>query len=186
MFFVLWGIVFVAGTWIIATYNSLTALRLRVHNAWHQINVQLKRRNDSIADLVKTLKGEINFEQDTLQSLIEARNTAMVVTGVKQAAEAQSRLGESLGQVLALIENQPDLKSNKEVLDFQDELSTRENHIAIARQYYNDLVAQYNTKQQAFPGNLISGFFKFQPSELFSTARFERTILPKANVSLPR
>ncbi len=74
MFFVLWGIVFVAGTWIIATYNSLTALRLRVQNAWHQINVQLKRRYDSIADLVKILKGEMNFEQDTLQKLIEARS----------------------------------------------------------------------------------------------------------------
>lgn len=185
MFFVLWGIFFVAGTWIIATYNSLTALRLRVHNAWHQINVQLKRRNDSIADLVKTLKGEINFEQDRLQSLIEARNTAMVATGVKQAAEAQSRLGESLGQVLALIENHPDLKSNKEVLDFQDELSTRENHIAIARQYYNDLVAQYNTKQQAFPGNLIAGLCKFQPSELFAAPEAEMA-LPKVSLSLPR
>ena len=186
MFFVLWGIVFVAGTWIIATYNTLTALRLRVQNAWHQINVQLKRRNDSIADLVETLKGEINFEQDTLQSLIEARSRAMVATGIEQTAEAQDRLSESLGQVFALMENDPDLKSNKEVIDFQEELSTRENHIAIARQYYNDLVKQYNTKQQVFPGNLIADFFKFQPSELFSTARVERAILPQAKLSLPR
>ena len=186
MLFVLWGIVFVAGTWIISTYNTLTALRLRVQNAWHQINVQLKRRYDSIADLVKTLKGDMNFEQDTLQRLIEARSRAMIATGAKQTAEAQGPLSESLGKVFVLMENYPDLKSNKNVLDFQEELSTTENHIAIARQYYNDLVTQYNAKQQAFPGNLIADFCKFQTSELFPAVRAETTTLPTANLSLPR
>ena len=186
MLFVLWGIVFVAGTWFISTYNTLTALRLRVQNAWHQINVQLKRRYDSIADIVETLKGYMNFEQGTLQMLIEARSRAMAATGAKQIAEAQRPLSESLGKVFALMENYPDLKSNKNVLEFQEELATTENHIAIARQYYNDLVTRYNAKQQAFPGNLIAGFCKFQPNELFSAARAEMTTLPTADLSLPR
>ena len=91
MIFVIWGIVFIAGIWIISTYNTLTALRLRVQNGWHQINVQLKRRYDLIPNLVETVKGYMQFEQDTLQKVIDARSKAMVSTGVKQTAEAKAR-----------------------------------------------------------------------------------------------
>ena len=185
MIFIIWGIVFVTGIWIISVYNNLTALRLRVQNAWHQINVQLKRRYDLIPNLVETVKGYMQFEQDTLQRVIDARGKAMGSRGVKQSAEAEGALNESLGKVFALMENYPDLKSNKNVLDLQEELATTENQIAFARQYYNDLVTQYNTKQQVFPGNLIASFFKFQPSEFFLVADAE-TALPKVNLSLPR
>jgi len=185
MIFIIWGIVFVTGIWIISVYNNLTALRLRVQNAWHQINVQLKRRYDLIPNLVETVKGYMQFEQDTLQRVIDARGKAMVSRGVKQSAEAEGALNESLGKVFALIESYPDLKSNKNVLDLQEELATSENQIAFARQYYNDLVTQYNTKQQVFPGNLIASFFKFQPSEFFLVADAD-TALPKVNLSLPR
>ena len=92
MIFVIWGIVFVGGIWIISTYNTLTALRLRVQNAWHQIDVQLKRRYDLIPNLIETVKGYMQFEQDTLQKVIDARSKAMGSTGVKEAAEAQSAL----------------------------------------------------------------------------------------------
>ena len=185
MIFIIWGIVFVTGIWIISVYNNLTALRLRVQNAWHQINVQLKRRYDLIPNLVETVKGYMQFEQDTLQRVIDARGKAMVSRGVKQSAEAEGALNESLGKVFALMESYPDLKSNKNVLDLQEELATSENQIAFARQYYNDLVTQYNTKQQVFPGNLIASFFKFQPSEFFLVADAD-TALPKVNLSLPR
>jgi LemA protein len=185
MIFIIWGIVFVTGIWIISVYNNLTALRLRVQNAWHQINVQLKRRYDLIPNLVETVKGYLQFEQDTLQRVIDARGKAMVSRGVKQSAEAEGALNESLGKVFALMENYPDLKSNKNVLDLQEELATTENQIAFARQYYNDLVTQFNTKQQVFPGNLIASFFKFQPSEFFLVADAEAA-LPKVNLSLPR
>jgi len=185
MIFIIWGIVFVTGIWIISVYNNLTALRLRVQNAWHQINVQLKRRYDFIPNLVETVKGYMQFEQDTLQRVIDARGKAMVSRGVKQSAEAEGALNESLGRVFALMESYPELKSNKNVLDLQEELATSENQIAFARQYYNDLVTQYNTKQQVFPGNLIASFFKFQPSEFFLVADAE-TALPKVNLSLPR
>jgi LemA protein len=185
MLFVIWGIVFIGGIWVISTYNTLTALRLRVQNGWHQINVQLKRRYDLIPNLVETVKGYMQFEQDTLQKVIDARSKAMTSSGVKQSAEAQAALTDSLGKVFALMENYPDLKSNKNVLDLQEELSTTENQIAFARQYYNDLVTQFNTKQQVFPGNLIAGFFKFQPSELFPIPEAE-TAVPKVSLSLSR
>lgn len=183
--FVVWAIVFAGGIWIISAYNSLTALRLRVQNAWQQINVQLKRRYDLIPNLVETVKGYMQYEQDTLQKVIDARSKAMASTGVKESAEAQAALTQSLGKVFALMENYPELKASKNVLDLQEELTTTENQIAFARQYYNDLVTQYNTKQQVFPSNMLAGFFKFQPSEFFSVPEAE-TAAPKVNLTLTR
>jgi len=183
--FVIWAIVFVLGIWIISTYNTLTALRLRLQNAWRQIDVQLKRRYDLIPNVVETVKGYMQYEQDTLQKVIDARSKAMAATGVKESAEAQAALTQSLGKVFALMENYPELKASKNVLDLQEELTTTENQIAFARQYYNDLVTQYNTKQQVFPSNMLAGFFKFQPSEFFSVPEAETTV-PKVNLTLTR
>jgi LemA protein len=183
MIYVIWGIVFVIGIWLISTYNGLTALRLRVDNAWRQIDVQLKRRYDLIPNLIETVKGYMQFEQDTLQKVIDARSRAMGSKGVKESADAQSALTQSLGQVFALMENYPDLKSNQNVLNLQEELTGTESRIAFARQYYNDLVTQYNTKQQVFPSNLIAGFFRFQMSELFTAPETEKA-LPKVDLSL--
>jgi LemA protein len=185
MIYVIWAIIFVLGIWIISTYNGLTALRLRVQNAWRQIDVQLKRRYDLIPNLVETVKGYMQHEQDTLQKVIEARNKAMASTGVKESAEAQTALTQSLGKMFALMENYPELKASKNVLELQEELTTTENQIAFARQYYNDLVTQYNTKQQVFPSNMLAGFFKFQPSEFFSVPEAE-TAVPKVNLTLTR
>ena len=185
MMFVIWAIVFVLGIWIISTYNTLTALRLRLQNAWRQIDVQLKRRYDLIPNLVETVKGYMQYEQDTLQKVIDARSKAMAATGVKESAEAQAALTQSLGKVFALMENYPELKASKNVLDLQEELTTTENQIAFARQYYNDLVTQYNTKQQVFPSNMLAGFFKFHPSEFFSVPEAE-TAVPKVNLTLTR
>ncbi|HYA27513.1 MAG TPA: LemA family protein [Acidobacteriota bacterium] len=183
MIYVIWGIVFVAGIWLISTYNTLTALRLRIDNAWRQIDVQLKRRYDLIPNLIESVKGYMQFEQDTLQKVIDARSQAMVSKGIKEAASAQTALTQSLGQVFALMENYPDLKSNQNVLNLQEELTGTESRIAFARQYYNDLVTQYNTKQQVFPSNMIAGFFRFQPSELFSVPEAEKA-LPKVDLRL--
>jgi LemA protein len=182
MIFVIWAIVFVLGIWLISTYNGLAALRLRLQNAWRQIDVQLKRRYDLIPSLVETIKGYMQYEQDTLQKVIDARSQAMASKGVKQAAEA---LSQSLNKVLALMENYPDLKASKNFLDLQEELTTTENQIAFARQYYNDLVTQYNTKQQVFPSNMLAGLFGFKPSEFFEVAESEKA-LPRVNLSLSR
>jgi LemA protein len=185
MIFVVWAIVFVLGIWLISTYNGLTALRLRQQNAWRQIDVQLRRRYDLIPNLVDTLKGDMQYEQDTLQKVIEARSQAMAAKGVKEAAAAQTALTQSLGQVFALMENYPDLKVSKNVLELQEELTTTENQIGFARQYYNDLVTQYNTKQQVFPSNMLAGLFGFKPSEFFEAVESEK-VLPRVNLSLSR
>src|SRR6185503_18621339 len=116
MIFVIWGVIFVLGIWIISTYNALTALRLRIQNAWRQTDVQLKRRYDLIPNLVETVKGYMQYEQDTLQKVIEARSRAMGSKNVKEAAEAENVLNQSLGKILALMKNYPDLKANKNVL----------------------------------------------------------------------
>src|SRR5689334_12931735 len=109
MIFVIWAIVFILGIWIISTYNGLTALRLRLQNAWRQIDVQLKRRYDLIPNLVEAVKGYMQYEQDTLQKVIEARSQAMASKSVKETAEAQTALNQSLNKVFALMENYPDL-----------------------------------------------------------------------------
>src|SRR6187551_3306410 len=123
MIFVIWAIVFILGIWLISTYNGLTALRLRLQNAWRQVDVQLKRRYDLIPNLIETVKGYMQFEQDTLQKVIDARSQAMGSKGVKDSANAQAALTQSLGQVFALMENYPDLKSNQNVLSLQEELT---------------------------------------------------------------
>jgi LemA protein len=185
MIFLIWAIIFVLGIWVMFTYNMLTALRLRIQNAWHQIDVQLKRRYDLIPNLVETVKGYMQYEQDTLQKVIEARSQAMSSKGAKESAEAENALTQSLGRVFALMENYPELKANKNVLDLQEELTTTENQLAFSRQYYNDLVTQYNTKQQVFPSNLLAGVFGFRPSEFFDVPAAEKA-MPRVNLSLTR
>ncbi len=183
MIYLIWAIIFIGGIWIISTYNGMTALRLRLDNAWHQIDVQLKRRYDLIPNLIETVKGYMQFEQDTLQKVIDARSSAMASKTVKASADAQAALSDSLGKVFALMENYPDLKSNQNVLNLQEELTGTESRIAFARQYYNDLVTQFNTKQRVFPANLIAGFFHFQPRDLFNVPESDKE-LPKVDLKL--
>jgi LemA protein len=179
-----WGILFICAAWIIWTYNGLVALSHQLQNAWKQIDVQLKRRYDLVPNLVETVKGYMKHEQDTLQKVIDARSKAMASTGVKESAEAESALSQSLGKIFLLMENYPDLKANQNVLQLQEELTTTENQIAFSRQYYNDLVMRFNMKQEVFPSSLVASFFRFQPSEFFNIAEAEK-ITPRVNLTLP-
>src|SRR5918996_1197172 len=181
MQWIIWIVLLLIMAWLIWTYNGLVALRHQIQNAWKQIDVQLKRRYDLIPNLVETVKGYMKYEQDTLQKVIDARSKAMAATGVKETAEAETALTQSLGKIFVLMENYPELKANGNVLNLQEELTTTENQIAFARQYYNDLVMRFNTKQQVFPSNMLAGFFKFQPSEFFSVPEAE-TAVPKVNL----
>jgi LemA protein len=183
MSWIVWGVLFAFAAWIIWTYNGLVALRHQLQNAWKQVDVQLKRRYDLIPNLVETVKGYMKHEQDTLQKVIEARSKAMASTGVKESAEAESALSQSLGKIFLLMENYPDLKANHNVLQLQEELTTTENQIAFSRQYYNDLVMRFNMKQEVFPSSLVASFFRFQPSEFFNIAETEK-IAPGVNLTL--
>jgi len=172
--------------WTIARYNKLITLKNQVQNGWKQIDVQLKRRHDLIPNLVNTVRGYMEFEQDTLEKVISARNAAVTATGVADAASKEGALSGALSKLFALSENYPTLKSNETVRQLQEELSSTENKIGFARQFYNDIAAQFNIAQQVFPANIIAGIFKFQPSELFEIKEAGEREVPAVNLSLKK
>ena len=170
--------------WVVAKYNSLITLRNQVTNGWKQIDVQLKRRHDLIPNLVNTVKGYMEFEQDTLQKVIEARNSALTARGVADAAVKEDQLSSALGKLFALVENYPTLKSNENVLQLQEELTTTENKISFARQFYNDIATKFNIAQQVFPANMIASIFNFTAAELFEIKVDAEREVPAVDLSL--
>jgi len=164
---ILLGIIVLCIIWVVAIYNGLVARRNDVQGSWKQIDVQLNRRHDLIPNLVSTVKGAMQFEQDTLDKVISARAKAVSATGPQSKAEAENMLTQALGRLFAVMENYPDLKSNQNVMQLQEELTSTENRIAFARQLYNDLVANYRTSLQVFPSNIVSSMFDFRPEEYF-------------------
>ncbi|MAW61860.1 MAG: hypothetical protein CMJ94_13665 [Planctomycetes bacterium] len=149
---------------LILVYNGLVRARNEVENSWSQIDVQLRRRHDLIPNLVATVEGARDFEQEVLREVTEARSRAMtqVSGGISQAAAvgmAESALSTALGGLFAVMENYPDLKSGQNFLALQEELASTENRIAFARQAFNDAVALYNTRRESFPGVLLAGGF---------------------------
>ncbi len=141
---------------VISTYNILVRVRNQVRNAWSQIDVQLKRRYDLIPNLVEMVKDYMEYEQETLQRVIEARNQAIDASGVKEQGAAENMLTGALRQLFALVENYPDLKANQNVLSLQEELTSTENKISFSRQHYNDTVQRHGHDLQhphrAVPG----------------------------------
>src|SRR4051795_4082455 len=170
--------------WVIGAYNHLIGLRNMVANAWKQIDVQLKRRHDLIPNLVNTVKGAMNFERTTLEAVIAARNKAVTATGVQQTAKAEGELTQALGRLFALTEAYPDLKATGNVAQLQEELTSTENRIGFARQHYNDIATQYNTRQMQFPTNLVAGLAKAAPAELWEIEDVGERALPVVDLSL--
>lgn len=151
----------------VVTFNSLVAMRQRVSNAWGQIDVQLKRRYDLIPNLVETVKGFMKHEQSTLEKVIAARNQAVGANTVHDKAVAEGQVSAALSGFFGLAEAYPELKSDQNMVQLQEELSATENKISFARQYYNDCVTAYNTKIEAFPSSIFASFGGFKPRELF-------------------
>jgi len=179
--------------WAIAIYNGLVTLRNRYKNAFAQIDVQLKRRYDLIPNLVETVKGYIKHERETLEAVIQARNTAV---GAAQAAsanpgnpaamqalgQAEGTLTGMLGRMFMLAEAYPDLKANQNIMQVQEELTSTENKIAFARQAYNDSVMEYNTKRESFPDTIFAGMFGFTAATLLeATENAEERKAPKVS-----
>ncbi|HEX5036032.1 MAG TPA: LemA family protein [bacterium] len=153
--------------WVIMAYNGLVGWRNQVKNAWSQIDVQLKRRYDLIPNLVETVKGYAKHEQGTLEKVIQARNMAMNAHTPQEVGQAENVLQGTLKSLFALSENYPDLKANQNFLGLQEELTSTENKISFARQFYNDTVNRFNTMIQTFPKNMLAGMFGFQAAQLF-------------------
>lgn len=161
--------------WIIIIFNRLVSLRNEVKNAWHQIDVQLKRRHDLIPNLVSVVRGYMQFERDVLERVTEARTRAISARRPSAKAVAEDMLSQAIGSLFAVIENYPVLKSNENVLSLQEELTTTENRIAFARQLYNDLVANYRTRLEVFPDLFIAKVFGFRPEDYFSASKADKT-----------
>lgn len=170
--------------WLIAAFNGLVSLKNQTLNGWKQIDVQLKRRHDLIPNLVETVKGVMKFEQTTLTQVIEARNKAISAQGIADKAAQENVLSGALRQLFALVENYPNLKSNENVSKLQEELSSTENRIGFARQFYNDIATKFNTAQQTFPTNIVAGMFGFKAAELFEITDVTEREVPKVDLNL--
>jgi|SRR6185436_415538 LemA protein len=175
--------VFVA-IWAIWRYNNLVSLKYQAGNAWKQIDVQLKRRHDLIPNLIAAVKGEMQFEQDTLEKVIAARNSAVAARGVAETAEKENALTQTLSRLFALAENYPTLKANESVRTLMEELTSTENKVGFARQYYNDVATRFNTAQNVFPDNFIAQAFKFQPVELYEISEPAEREVPKVDLNI--
>ena len=173
-------IVVLAVLFFIFAFNGAVRFRNRVDSAWSQISVQLLRRHDLIPNLIETVKGYAAHEKSTLEAVTAARTSAVQAqqAGPAQQAQAENVLTGALRQLFALSENYPDLKANQNFLNLQEELTSTEDRIAYARQFYNDSVQGYNTKIQTFPTVLIAGMFNFQKREFFE-AEQGSTEVPK-------
>ena len=152
---------------VIAAYNGLVRKRNQVENAWSQIDVQLKRRHDLIPNLVETAKGYMKHERETLEEITKARNLAMQANGVAENAKAEGQLNEALSRFFLVVENYPDLKANENFLSLQEELTSTENKVGFARQFYNDQVLNLNNAIEQFQSNIIAGMFNFSKAEYF-------------------
>jgi LemA protein len=152
---------------IIVLYNKLVRMRLQVKNAWAQIDVQLKRRYDLIPNLVETAKGYLKHERETLENVTKARQMAIDAKGVGEQAKAENFLTQTLRSLFAVVENYPNLKANENMLALHEELTSTENKISFARQFYNDLVMRYNTATQQVPTSFIATMFNFKGEEFF-------------------
>lgn len=158
----------------IVTYNGLVRRKNETEEAYRQIDVQLKRRYDLIPNLLEGVKKYFRQEQEVLNQVTQARSRAMQPQGVGEQAQSESRLSGAIGSLFAVAENYPELRSDRVLVDFQEELSSTENKISFARQHYNDSVGSYNTKIQSFPAVLFARAMGFTEKEYFEAQGPER------------
>lgn len=160
--------------YVVAVYNGLVKRRNDVEEAYRQIDVQLKRRYDLIPNLLEGVKKYLSHEREVLESVTRARSAAMQPHSPKEQATAEARLSGAIGNLFAVAENYPELRSEAVMRDFQEELASTENKISFSRQHYNDSVGSYNTKIQSFPAVLFSRAMGFTEREYFEAAGPER------------
>ena len=152
---------------IIGMYNSLVQSKIKVDNAWSQIDVQLQRRFDLIPNFVETVKGYMTHEKETFEKIAELRTSWANTQSVSEKANLDNQLSTALKTIMAVSESYPELKANQNFADLSEELRNTENKISFSRQFYNDTVTMYNTKLEVFPSNIIAGMFNFKARDLF-------------------
>lgn len=174
----------------VGAYNGLINLKNQTVNAFKQIDVQLKRRHDLIPNLVNAVKGAMDFERQTLEAVIQARNQAVAAGAnagpgaMNAVAAAENQLSAALSRFNVVVEQYPQLKATANVAQLQEELTSTENRIGFSRQAYNDTATQYNTKQQQFPTNLFAGLAKATPAQLWEITDEAERAVPQVDLSM--
>jgi LemA protein len=168
-YWIILAVILVIVLWLIAIYNGLIRSRIRVKEAWSDIDVQLKRRYDLVPNLIETVKGYARHEQETFDKVVKARSAAMNTSSddLQQKTEAENALSSTLKSIFALAENYPDLKANQNFLELQRELTDTEDKIMASRRFYNSNVRSFNTKIEVFPTNLLAKQLGFTKEEFF-------------------
>jgi LemA protein len=165
--FILPAILVLIAIWFILVYNGLITFRNRIEEAWSDMEVQLKRRYDLIPNLVETVKGYAKHEDSVFTKVTEARSAAMGAKTMKDHAQAENMLSETLKSLFAVAEAYPQLQSAGNFLDLQKNLTDAEDKIQASRRFYNGNVRDFNTKLQVFPTNLIAGMFGFTKKDFY-------------------
>ena len=171
---ILIAVVAIIVLFVINTYNTLVGLRNKVKDQWAQIDVQLKRRFDLIPNLVETVKGYAKHESSTLEAVVKARNTYLSASTPEAQMKADGELTKAITKLFALSEAYPELKANENFKQLQSELTSTEDKISYARQFYNDIVMKYNNKIEMFPSNIVASMFKFKAQAFFEVNEEER------------
>ncbi len=173
------AVVVIAVLWFVSTYNGLVQLRENVKNGWSQIDVQLKRRHDLIPNLVEVAKGYMSHEKDTLEKVIKARQIAVDASNVQDKLQAENMLTGTLRSLMAVAENYPNLKADQQMLRLQEELTSTENKIGFARQYYNDEVNRLNVAVQNFPDSIVASLGHFEKAVFFQLEDPQDRLVPQ-------
>ena len=176
------GILAVIAIWVLGIYNGLVGLRQRCKQAFADIDVQLKQRQDLVPNLVETVKGYAKHEKETLENVIKWRNAAQAATGPAAQAAAEGQLTQALSRLMVVAEAYPDLKANQNFQQLQAELGDLENKIAAARRFFNNSAAEYNATRESFPAMLFSTAMGFGPQDFFNLNEDER----KATANAPK
>ena len=182
MIWIIIAIIVVLVIFVIASYNGLVNSRMQTKEAWSQIDVQLKRRNDLLPNLIETVKGYAKYEGSTLEKVTELRNQVAAATSPAEAMRASDELTRQVSGIFAVAESYPDLKASANFSQLQEELTNTENKIAYSRQLYNSVTSNYNVKLETFPSNVIAKMFSFKAAEFLETPEEEKAV-PKVDFS---
>lgn len=182
MIWIIIAIIVVLVIFVIASYNGLVNSRMQTKEAWSQIDVQLKRRNDLLPNLIETVKGYAKYEGSTLEKVAELRNQVAAATSPAAAMRASDELTRQVSGIFAVAESYPDLKASANFSQLQEELTNTENKIAYSRQLYNSVTSNYNAKLETFPSNVIAKMFGFKAAEFLETPEEEKAV-PKVDFS---
>jgi LemA protein len=181
--YIILGLVAVLLLWAVTLYNKLVTNKNLVAEGWSGIDVQLKRRNDLIPNLIETVKGYMGHERGVLEQVTELRTKSQAAQGVADKAQVEGALGAALGKLFAVAENYPDLKASQNFIELQRSLADIEDQIQLARRYYNGAARNFNILIQSFPSNLIASTFQFTTVEYFEIEDAAERAVPK--VSFP-